>query len=151
MSIVAHKKDWPVVPVQFKEAPQEWPSPIHQELSTATGPSQNRLESFVAASSLRTWAMKLVTFNKYGDTFAVTTEQARRMALKSSGNLWYLEHQPYVFSPNEARANRKQVTAKGNLNGRWGVRYTLKNPVRWAPTAALALAYLYRYADLGTV
>jgi hypothetical protein len=130
-----------------------WPSEIHSQISFVNGPSQGHLGAFMTSSNLRmkVWSIINLRSDKMiRPEFNISLEEMRRMKLKASGNIWYLEPTPYVGTPFEKLTKRTSVAVKGYINGRMGLRGVQKWYL-WAPTALIAAAYYYRYAELGTI
>eukprot|EP00906_Rhabdomonas_costata_P032219 RCo045404 len=153
MSALEHAKSWhkEKALVQLAKAPADWPCEIHSQINFAKGPSTSWLQNFVQASFIRRRALNM--FNPASDSvqreeFPRTLEEVRRIKLRQSGNIWFIEHQPCT----ESLFGRYARTRKGHINGRTGLR-SVWGPklVLWVPTVIIATAYFYRYAELGTV
>eukprot|EP00992_Anisonema_acinus_P004375 TRINITY_DN1542_c0_g1_i1.p1 TRINITY_DN1542_c0_g1~~TRINITY_DN1542_c0_g1_i1.p1 ORF type:complete len:143 (+),score=6.12 TRINITY_DN1542_c0_g1_i1:50-478(+) len=124
----------PSVPKYLADAPTSWPSPIHQQHSFTNGPPRGPIMEFVATSQIRSALFNALSIGP----------NSRRLALKRSGNLWYLEAQSYNMTPFEKLVRRHKDTVNGHVNGRYGLRYASK-PHLFIPTALVGGVWAWRW------
>eukprot|EP00995_Heteronema_vittatum_P007934 NODE_3090_length_707_cov_23.711246_g2183_i0.p2 GENE.NODE_3090_length_707_cov_23.711246_g2183_i0~~NODE_3090_length_707_cov_23.711246_g2183_i0.p2 ORF type:complete len:158 (-),score=32.53 NODE_3090_length_707_cov_23.711246_g2183_i0:169-642(-) len=155
MAVATKWESAPAIPKAIQDLPQEWPTQIHRDQHLLNGPSLNRVESFIAASQIRSAVYHfLLSGFGHGNTnsnFNFSKEQMRARTLKASGNIWYLEPQSYLQTQGERLVGRANLTIKARHNsGKTGLRNVHK-PYLFAPTAILGLAYYYRWTRFLTL
>eukprot|EP01004_Peranema_trichophorum_P000399 NODE_10446_length_515_cov_1.551020_g9798_i0.p1 GENE.NODE_10446_length_515_cov_1.551020_g9798_i0~~NODE_10446_length_515_cov_1.551020_g9798_i0.p1 ORF type:complete len:151 (+),score=10.30 NODE_10446_length_515_cov_1.551020_g9798_i0:36-488(+) len=144
MTEISKMSEWKTVPAinhDLQSAPRDWPSPIHQVHDFSKAPPLSPITQFIYASRARSAVASFLRILPEQTTPVL----ARQNALKASGNLWYLEHQPYVATPWENIKLRQSRSFKGQRFGQFGSVYTNRPLWQWAPTVALFAVFAFRY------